>query len=314
MDLSRLVAPGGEKTVLMVGEYHEDNELDQILSLCESFGPDAIAIEMQADRLIRYDEIDGIRTLLDEIRGHPDRSLPETLLDYQKTISAMNGAAMYAAHHNLPLYLADWHPTAPENIGDYFAGKAPNFIHTKNRERRSWKWLVNALEHTMGTLFGPGWSGELDPQLRDALESRPPETDDSDVMALTESTYCAKFFLYSGGTPHGHALRNEYTAMVLNSIDAERILYVGGAGHFRRTTYHGGRRFHWLDSADPLQKLVAAPHKHYVDLPAHKYPAELQRVKEEFGTDEFSIRITETQPIALPWHLLDYMRDNGGSR
>ncbi len=304
MDLSRLVAPEGEKTVLMVGEGedHEQYGLPEILDICRAFRPDAIVIERDADRM-GLEPWHTIGELLRDLRSSGEQPDYEALLsDRGQAATAMRIAAMYAAHTGLPLYLADWQPTPPESLADFFTGEVPRFAGTGRPEEQGWKGLADTFEETIGTLFGPQekfWANVFIGE-RIMLESS--WKDDAETRGLMRYDLLCL-------SPQGMALRNEYTAMVLNNIEAERILYVGGAAHFcPRSHYIRDMRIR-VDSVIPLQELIDAPHKYYVDLEAHRSPEKFQDILAELGAEGFPARIAKTAQPRLEWERLGYWRE-----
>lgn len=301
LDLGRIVAPEGEKTVLMVGENHDHMATGSGLTICKAFKPDAVVIEYDMDRLISS----GIYYLLHELRENPDQACHYRVLlrDYH-TKSAAIVAAMYAGQNNLPLHLADWHPTHPDKIGDYFSGEAPGFVCTYLNGESGLAEFGSIFESTIETLLGPD-------EKKEALKMR---EEIYKVRARGKSREMKKCYWHGTlfETPQAMLIRNEYTAMVLNSIDAERILYIGGAGHFRPLTCYIEDWHQKFDFITPLQDLVVADNKYYIDLPALMSSSQRQHLREELGTDKMPIKITETRPLSLEWHLLNYMQDNGG--
>lgn len=300
MDLSKLVAPEGEKTVLMVGEDHYQDSMITLLSLCHAFKPDVIAIESDADRMIRKKLTITLESACD---------YPQGFTDYREytlatgDVSSLSSAAIYAAQSKLPLYLIDWHPTHPGNIGDWFSGEAPRFVYTEERlgwASLGWAGLGRSFDNTIETLLG----------FREKMEALNMQAETYKVLARDKGEGERRFIWYNTlcETPHGILIRNEYTAMALNSIDAERILYVGGAGHFRPVTTHLEDWHQRFDFITPLQDLVVADNKYYVDLPALRWPKHRQYAREELGTDEFPIKITKTVQPRLEWQNLEYFK------
>lgn len=298
MDLSRLVAPEGEKTVLMVGEDHHQPMLEETFALCEAFRPDAVVIELDADRLMR-----GIKTDTFISPRRYEAPLLESLLSLERAFSAMEVAALYAAHHGIPLYFADWLPTNSDNLGDYFSGKAPMFVYTQKEHRLGWKGIAKMLEETIGKLFGKDELFEVECTIGPELSQELKWGDDEEEKARK------RYHLYSG-TPHATALRNEYSAMMLNNLDEKRILYVGGVGHFRPRTHFKRILRREYDFVPPLQELVDARHRYYVDLPAQEWPDDHDDALEELGTEEFPMEVTETKQIALAWENLEYIKQD----
>lgn len=304
MDLSRLAAPVGEKAVLMVGEgeNHEQHGLPEILELCRLFRPDAIAIERDADRT-RLEPWRTLGELLTALRSSGEKPDYEALPSERgRAATAMRIAAMYAAHEQLPLYLADWQPIPAESIADFFTGELPHFAGTGQQQELGWKGLAATFEETIGALFGREemfWANAFIGE-RLMLESR--WDDDAETRGLMRYDLLCL-------SPQGMALRNEYTAMVLNNIEAERILYVGGAAHFcPRSHYIRDMRIR-VDSVIPLQELIDAPHKYYVDLEASRSPEKFQDILDELGAEGFPTRITKTAQPRLEWERLGYWRE-----
>lgn len=302
MDLSKIVAPEGEKTVLMVGENHDHMSTGSGLTLCKAFQPDVVVIEYDIDRIIRS----GLDYLLHELRENPEQHCHYRVLlqDYSYKSAAIV-AAMYAAQHEIPLYLADWHPTHPDNIGDFFSGESPSFVYyyAGPDDDPGWAGLGRSFESTIETLLG----------FDEKMEALNMQAKTYKVRARGKKEEMKRFLWYNVlcETPQAMLIRNEYTAMVLNSIDAERILYIGGAGHFRPVSCFIEDWHQKFDFITPLQDLVVADNKYYIDLPAFISSSQRQYLKEELGTDELPIKVTETKTITLPWETLEYMQKGG---
>lgn len=305
MDLSKLVAPEGEKTVLMVGEDHDQPMLEEMLALCEAFRPDAVAVENDSDTFPFRDEVLVLAEIADTIAHHEDQaseSMTAILKMAGKGIPAMPAACIYAAKKNLPLYLADWQPLSPSSIGDYFlATKQKTAAENLGAEHpwadKTYMDKLDTLKETIVSLYGKEAMRDADRYARWFLFKE---------LGLLwtfrrseEEKALARFVAYYESAPVLQ-LRNEYTTMVLNSLPETRILYVGGTAHFRPDSFlwESGQR---SGSVVPLQQLVKAEHRFYVEV-------------DELCSDDYPIKINETKDMKLPWHLLDYIQDNGGSR
>lgn len=302
MDLSRLIAPEGEKTVLMVGEGedHEQHGLPEILDLCRLFRPDAVAIERDADRM-RLEPWHAIGELLRDLRSSGEQPDHGALLSERGRVATpMRIAAMYAAHTGLPLYLADWQPIPAESIMDYFSGRVPRFAGTGQPDELGWKGLAAAFEEAIGTLFGPQERFWANAFIGERLMLESSWGDDAETRGLMRYDLLCL-------SPQGMALRNEYTARALNALKEKRILYVGGAAHFCPRTHFMRDTHHVIDSITPLQELIDAPYRYYVDLEASRNPGQFQDVLHELGVDEFPARITKTAQPRLEWERLGYM-------
>ena len=124
---------------------------------------------------------------------------------------------------------------------------------------------------------------------------------------------------------YGAALRNEWTAMAINSLQEDRIFYCGGYNHFRKHPTV------WIEQFTELDRLVTAPHRFFVDLGMYttstecdietdcpyaqnatcKNGYECQDCDEEY-TEEMVIAqpypVIQRAEFLLPWHKLDYMK------
>lgn len=307
MDLSRLVAPEGEKTVLMVGEIHKAECPGEMLDILHAFKPDAVAIEYSADRLLADEQLNSLLTLLHNhnpplaTRVNNDFTLLGLLNAHTRGLKSMPLAAAYAGYVGVPLYLADWQPTPPSAIGDWFTTLPDWLIDGQGKKHLTQKGLVGRLEDTIATLFGKEGLFEAECHIGKNLHY-------ATCRVECEETYSTIKYDLLCQSPQGIALRNEYQAMVLNSLPGERILYVGGAAHCRPKSYFREIGHCIPNYLQPVQHLVRG-RRYYIDLPAILSEKERASALEELGTDEFPMEVTKTIEPRLEWERLGYWRE-----
>ena len=189
--------PEDEQAVLFVGEAHNEGTLEEMLTLIDAYKPDAIGIEMRPTQET-IDSVDLARTLC---LTFPRKSLtPDDFSHVGGKSTPMDIGYLYALWKKVPLYFMDWHPCAPESIAD---------VSMLDTDIYSYAELSKHLEHTITTIFGIEFPDEL-----------PHENDGKKLWNLFQIS------------PHGMALRNEWTAMAIDARPEKRILYIGGYEHF----------------------------------------------------------------------------------
>ncbi len=287
MDLSKLIAPEGEKTVLMLGETHHADDLELMLTILNHFQPTAIAIEDRLESLAQ-----GLVTRLREIHKETITQRPPIADDYAEVShDAGTVAIIHAARQNLPLYFIDHQPFSPLEVNDIF---------TSQLQEPSYRDFADGLENAIIALCGPGahekartediykfyrylnmcpW--DIDVRLNnEARLFRERLPADEAEAAILHSRYLL--------TPQGIAARNQYSALALNNLQEERILYVGGHLHFSRDAFKD------FDSFVPLHELVDAQHKYYISMKSLRSKSIRDEVLLEFGADDFPVKITKT--------------------
>lgn len=306
MDLDKLIAPQGERTVLMVGEIHEAECPGKMLDILHAFKPDMIAIEYSANRLLADEQLNNLLTLFHRSNSTPtselntDRVLIGLLNARDIGLKSMRLAAAYAAHMGIPLYLADWQPTHPSDVGDWFTTRPDWLIDEQGHRRLTQKELKDTLEETIAELFGSDGLFEAECHIGQLLHYATCRVESEEIYSTIKYDLLCR-------SPQGIALRNEYQAMVLNSLPGKRILYVGGVTHFRPKSHFREIGHCIPDYLEPLHHLVSGM-RYYIDLPALLWEKELASALEELGTDEFPVRITNTVKPSLEWQNLEYFK------
>ncbi len=252
-----LAVPDDGKSVLVLAEDHETDCIEPTLELIEAFRPDAVAVEMRPDVL-------GCRVLeiFRELRRtdpggavltEGDKKLLSTMYKYWSPIVT---ARVYAAKRELPLYYLDWYPSCPLHQQDVLSEKP---LPLPYRELR------RCFSQTIDDLFWEGAADEARGQApgREIQETRRwlEKTLVKNASLSKEEERAFVDFYTLLGSHVGMALRNEYTAMGLNSLDKKRILYVCGEWHT-----HPPRDLRRSESFTPLQLLVDAQHTFVADM------------------------------------------------
>lgn len=315
MDYRRLATPEGEKSVLMIGEDHEENSLEAMLELLEVFRPQAISVELalgQYEGEALLNEVARFRPekplerpltpedFLPLKRYHaeckekkqeeekawgeesPGLRLPEQYGGCKESMNPMRIAVAYALFKGIPLYFTDGglceshRPVLPDPEGSY-------------RIALPYSELLEKMEEAVRYLFG-------DEGLSKAYAIAGQRHPATAMDALTRLYHFSAALSLLRKSPQGMTLRNETTAHLLNSMGVERVTHVGGRTHFQKSEPD----LRDFEPYTPLQYLVDAPHRFFVDLKSDRQ-AGLGRIirRALLFQEEYPLCIDENAPFKL---------------
>lgn len=294
-----LAVPDDEKAVLILAEDHETDCIEPTLELIEAFRPDAIAAELRPD-LLGCRVLELFRELRRTDPGgavltEGDKKLLSTM--YYEYWSPSATARVYAAKRDLPLYYLDWYPFCPLHQQDVLSERPLPLPYGE---------LKRCLSQTIDELFGEGTTAEARRQVPPSeiqdnkrwLRKKPMR-----LVSLSKEEERAFVDFYTLlGSHVGMALRNEYTAMGLNSLDKKRILYVCGEWHT-----HPPRDLRRSEGFTPLQFLVDAQHTFVADM-VHACtedgkPSKLSSFAKTLGYELWHPKeVDRRKPLKLDWN------------
>lgn len=300
-----LVIPEGEKAVLILAENHEADCIGPTLELIEAFKPDAIAVELRPDvlgnrvldlfRELRVNDSGG------DVLTPEDKEHLGLIYEYW---SPMVTSRVYAAKNNLPLYYFDWYPFSPFDQQD---------VLTETPLPLPYRELKRCLGQTIDDLFQEGAAAKAYRQVP-AHEKREVKRWLKKLLVkqapLSKEEERAFVDFYTLSRSHfGMGLRNEYTAMALNTLDKKRILYVCGKYHT-----HPNMELRKFRGFTELHHLVDAPHVFLADMEYASTedgtPSKLNSFAKVLGYELWHPRRFEgMENLRLPWERISYVKN-----
>ncbi len=284
MSLNRLLEiPDGEKSVLFLAEAHDEDSLERTLEVLDTYQPDAIALEMGKDLNAALSVYFTKENITQELLERPFCEEDLRQLGFS-TYCSISTAEVYAVKNELPLYYLDWQPFCPLHQQD---------ILSEDPLALPYLEMTRCLRQTIDAFFSYGTSKQI-------LECAPGKDvrraenyyRQKSLTPEEEKAAIQKYLLSVSDI--GIKIRNEYTSMALNALDAKRIAYVCGADHI-----FPPKRGNKMQRITPLQKLADAPHKYVLDM---RTP---NRLKQFFGGNIIQ-RERRTVPLTLDWDLISF--------
>ena len=284
-----LEIPDGEKAVLFIGEEHDEDNPERTLALLDAFRPTALAVELRPDPLASRSLAEFKEKVLPAPSGltlTPDGLSAMEL----KSRVPHEIARAYAQWYGLPLYWVDWQPRCPHHLGDVLSSDPLPLPFSE---------LSLSMRDSLDALLGAGTA-------KRAMESATPrrrrraEAHLKNIGLSTREEISAIAWYLMGTSCYGMAMRNEYTAAAIGSLQEQKIAYICGSAHLSR-----GNEERFFSPYTPLPDLVEAPHRYMADFYApHRFARLAASVRSLLGGD--AKRVTETCEQKLDLSRLDY--------